>query len=61
MGSTSRSPSIVRKRKPAGRLRRKPIRLTEDEADLLFHDRHKNEKRYPLSEVLGNTGHAVDR
>lgn len=33
-------------------VRRKPARLTEDGADILFYERHKREKRFPMDEVL---------
>ena len=30
--------------------------LTEDEADVLFAEKHKNDKRYPLRDVVKENG-----
>ena len=30
--------------------------MTEDEADILYCEKHKNDKRYPLREVLRDFG-----
>jgi hypothetical protein len=43
------------------RIRRKSLRLTEDQADILFCEKHKHDKEYTLEEVRRQAGYAVER
>jgi hypothetical protein len=59
----------ARKRRPVLRTasrRRSDIRLnvsslSEDDADYLYYLKHKDEKRYPLKEVMRQAGIDVER
>ena len=47
---------------PVGARRARPGRaatarlITEDEADILFAEKHKNDKRYPLRDLIEENG-----